>query len=1485
MAVFFILIIGAWGLIQTPMVQNYVADSLTSWISANTNHELTINRIRISWFDQVALREVMLKDTVAREMVQAQSLTINYDLFQLLGASELAIDDIELETAKVHLIKANDSASFNLINFINRLSELSSPTEDTTKAAPILIDRIQLEDVRFKLDNEDAPLDPSGFDNNHINFQLSSIEMLELGVFPDSIGMFIQNFKGKDMGSQLTIDQFDARLQYGPKNLILDELLIRTPHSAFGDSVAFNYDQPSALASFMDSISFHVRLADVIIASEDLQTFVDDLPVFQPLVLSGNIFGQVKNLEVKDLKLTYGTSELYLNMSAQGLPDVESTLVAARIDRSKLYLEDFKLFTENFPRQVVGLKWLALDMRIEGSMKDFETKLAFITPEGEGVMDLNMQIPDDFENASYNSQLQVSDFNVGLLLGDTATFQNLDLKGKVIGKGLTPEKVSLITDFVARDVGLKQYVYDSIVFRGFVALQKYSGNFSIVDPNCRMKGKANIDLKAAPQKISANLFIDSIKTRSLNLTEQDFFLKSIINWKQVALDPDLMLANLKMLNTEFRMDSTQRVKWQMAEVDIAGDSTERTLRVTMPGVDASLNGQYTFSNLGNLIQTEVAELSRYFTLIDTVINHDIDPLKASFKMKLGNVEQYTSFLDTSLHIAPGTEMELLLEQKPEADVIINGGITSSLIAIGGNKFQGNQVDVYASVDDDTNDILASVNVTSTKQYVGDMDPFDHFSTEAVWLNDRIDLDINLHQEASATDSNIRAELLLASDSLIFDFKPSRIKTLGQEWRVDEENMIKLDSNGVWLDHVQFFSGDRLIGISGNYSDLLKSRLDVTVKNIDLYEFQEYGGLEVEGIVNADFSLTQIPGEPFAFDGEFTMDEFLYENFLIGDIQGSASWDRDRQSIKMGLTLDRENFRTIYMRGNYFPNEVEKQLSFILAFDQADLKMFQPFLKGTLNDMQGLVTGYLNVGGRLDAPELSGAMRVKDAGFTVVYLGAYYNYSGTLNVSKDALSFRNFELVDQDGHKASVSGEVKHENFKKIQTGLTIDAKKFQFLNTTRADNALYYGRAVATGRIEVSGPLNDLVVEVDATTEKGTRLYIPITTGEALQNTDFVTFIDLTDSVRTEKREREVGESLGLTLDFDLQITTDAYTELIFNIKTGDIIRGRGDGNLKLTLDKNGNFELFGDLVLAEGAYNFTVPNFMSKEFIVKRGGTIRWFGSPYNGILDMEATYVQRASLDPILNPDFDPSEATGASQRYPVVVGLNLDGEMLSPEISFDIYLDESVGTVTPEISSALSSLRANEQELKRQVVSLMFFKRFMPLNQGFVGGNSSSGVLGSVSEFLTSQASYLVSQLDENLELEIDLANMDQEGYNTFRLRLAYTFMEGRLKVTKGGNFASNSTGTQDQNSLESNIIGDWAVEYMLTEDGRLRAKMFSQTNENRNLPNRNNTNIETGLSLRYTRSFYSFVELLGKARDKAIRRKEEEEESEDKSSGTR
>ena len=120
-----------------------------------------------------------------------------------------------------------------------------------------------------------------------------------------------------------------------------------------------------------------------------------------------------------------------------------------------------------------------------------------------------------------------------------------------------------------------------------------------------------------------------------------------------------------------------------------------------------------------------------------------------------------------------------------------------------------------------------------------------------------------------------------------------------------------------------------------------------------------------------------------------------------------------------------------------------------------------------------------------------------------------------------------------------------------------------------------------------------------------------------------------------------------------------------------------------------------------------------------------------------------------------------------------------------------------------------------------------------------------------------------MDENLEVNLDLGGIDQKTTNTFQLTLSYSLAEGRLRITRAGNIYADQT-----NNDVSNIIGDWTLEYLLTPDGKLRAKMYNKFNYNSYTGSvQNNTTASAGFSLMHTQGFDSFKELFSSKNKKS------------------
>ena len=119
-----------------------------------------------------------------------------------------------------------------------------------------------------------------------------------------------------------------------------------------------------------------------------------------------------------------------------------------------------------------------------------------------------------------------------------------------------------------------------------------------------------------------------------------------------------------------------------------------------------------------------------------------------------------------------------------------------------------------------------------------------------------------------------------------------------------------------------------------------------------------------------------------------------------------------------------------------------------------------------------------------------------------------------------------------------------------------------------------------------------------------------------------------------------------------------------------------------------------GDYVFVEGGYKFSIYKVIDRKFKISPESRITWYDNPHTGLLNIKATYEQRASLAPLLlideaeikaNPDY--------RKKYPVQVILKLQGEILSPELDFEVNFQEYPDN-TPSIAMTDSSFLSYSQ-----------------------------------------------------------------------------------------------------------------------------------------------------------------------------------------------
>lgn len=1442
---------------------------------ASSGAVLSMERVKIAWLDRATFYQFLVSDAEGDSMVFVEELTVDYRLSQLLTGDYLKIEDINLKGVKLDMLRSAADSTFNITSFIRSLKSEQVEKEGKSDVA-ISIESISIDELSVVLldsiklqTNARSENAKTGVDLAHLDLEIPYLVLLDFQLSNDTIKGNLHQFSLEERNSAFKIDRFNTAFNLCEHSLGLDDLLLQTPTSVLSDSLEFFYNGYDDFSHFIDSVSFVFHFEKSLISQTDLRilTGVTSLP--SDIELDGIFWGSVGDFNVEDARIAFGESSFFEGgLSCFGLPNIPKTFLLADITDSHLLPADLSPYIGELSENLSQMGQIDFQGSFAGFLKDFVARGNFYTDQGKVYTDINIKIPEDARETYYKGNVNFESVNIGAFLQNDF-IQQVNLRATIEGTGLTRENADFEINTLILESEVGGYMYDSISYKGRFASDVLEGFLVIEDPNCKITGTTKVDVGNG-ESVNVQLSVDQFVADSLRLSSVSLAYSGAItlDLKGFSLDSSLVDLRLDSTHLVFSSGSTSidSLLFSVQSLD-----SMRSATLLFPGFYAALSGDFlaadAVKDLSNMLEGYRRKLQMS---VDTVF---LSGSGKRYKMELiaevNDLDPYMETMGLPYGLSAGSRLEAEFRQGKSSNLSVY--LEAAELKNENQLLRNVTFELNGAESINGEGVLTSFLLQADELTFAKVPSVDHILIEGVWSGNDIDMVTELSQVATSTDVRLESNFLIEKGKVTLKMLPSYLKILDDNWKFNPTNSIEINRKQLQISHFEIFDSSESISLNGYYSGSDSTYLSVFSEDLNLDKFRLFS-VDMTGFLNGGFDLFRSdPGEAFKFSGDFFVKDLAYDSVAIGDIEGTAKWQPRTQSVFTSLKVDRQNFGAIEVLGYYNTQNLLNQLDFVVNFSEADLQVAEPFLATNFSHIKGTASGLLRVSGMLDAPKVVGNCSISNGEVLINYLNTQYQFNGTLNFDPSAINLENFRIIDRKGARSSVTGAVRHQNFKDFLLAITIDARDFEVLNTTYQDNSLYYGSAYVSGGVAVSGPMNDLLIQADVKTDAGTRFFIPISESTEVGQGSYITFVDVNDTTASIIEE-EFAKIEGLTLDFDLEITPEAYCELIFDIKTGDIIKGNGKGNLKLRLNTDGEFTMLGPLEIVSGSYNFTFFNIINKEFTVASGSTISWYGDPYNAKLDIEAKYLQRASMAP-LSPSATSSDeeiSTSDATVAPFYVVLNITEGMLSPNIDFAIdFVNES--DASAEDQSILADLHNDEQELQRQVISLLLLKKFSTSDDNLIG-NSQGSLASSVSEFLSSQASYFASQIDDNLEVELDLSDLNNDAVEDFQLRFAYTFLDGRLKVSRGGGFGDQEDETQ---SVLDDIVGDWSVEYTLTKDGKLRAKVFSNSNQEYTSTN---MDPEAGASLLFVSSFDDFRSIFFPRRQQAILRKEEEESNE-------
>ncbi|GAB4467273.1 MAG: translocation/assembly module TamB domain-containing protein [Thermoflexibacter sp.] len=1508
-----LLFISILGLLQLSIVQTYLARKATNYLTELTGFETSIQKVSIQWLDKAVLKNILIKDRLQNTMIEVDALEVNYSLLGLLQRKDIILDQVGLAGAKVNLINNAQDSSLNIQEWIDTAFGKGDPNDTTISDSKFIIREAYLQNTHFSYqDIRNDSLSKTEFDYFH--FQLDSIdaEIENLVAKNDTIEIQINTLSAINPIIDFPIKELRTFFRFCHKSMSFQKLYAHVGNSILRDSLVFRYQDPADFADFNNKIFIHAKLKESRLTFDDLAYFAPDLRQWkEKLILSGNLNGTVSKLKIKKLDLKFGqNSRLQGDIAMSGLPNIEETFIDYDFDNSQINLPDLQRYLN--PDQYSRVSKFGLvkfSSELQGFYYDFVTHGDFNTNLGRLEAD-NIHLSLGENTNTYEGDLVTQDFNLGELLLIPDIIQKIDLKGKIKGKGFTPSTAEVDLDAHIKKFGIYGYNYQHIDIDAKLSKSLFEGKLAVNDSNFIFNADADIDLKDSTIQLQGR--IEKALLDQIGLATQPTSLKTniVINVKGLDLDNLDGTANVNHLDLVLNGKRLDLDYFLLVDKLISKNRRRITLASTIMNfvADGDFNLGTSIGHLTSLIDEYLLHFERnsdktlqYYAkkygvdltppkkkngangkngkngngtyVMPPFPNLQVSPYQIDYELSLKNLAPVFDFLQIDAKVAQNTKLSGLFKYGNESQITLKGNIDT--LFYGNFETYFNRLNFNLSKNQDSTGVKGELNLFSRKEFILNEKNEMILDIDSLKVNAQLadfQLRYNVYAKQSETTNSVDVKgsvYFLQNQAYLIDIEPSQFNLVKELWQNPEGSEVLIQGREINFKNIILSNGQDYISINGDISEDAGKKLSVDIKNLDLNLFNEVVGFKLGGELSGFVHMQGLyDTEKLKIENELKIKDISIDNFLIGDIINTGVWDNSKKSMLINASIEREQRKTLICNGTYTPENKENPLDLKAELAEIEFRILEPFLADIASGFEGTASGELHITGSPAAPIVEGSAFIRRGKFKINYLGATYTFSDRVYLEKDRIAFKRFRIRDDQRNLGLLEGSIFHKGFQDFSLDLKGSFKNFKLLDTKPTDESLYYGTAIGSGKLGIWGVGSSLNIGVDVKSEKGTKMYLAFDGYSTVEQKDFINYVEFSPKRIKDTTLQFIKPShpkinlSHLLIDLAVEITPEAYVEIILDRKTGDIIRGNARGKVSMEYDSKADFQMFGNVEIVQGAYNFTFQNLFNKEFGIAAGSVINWNGDPLKGTMNIKATYLQRASLAPILPLGNNSNESPEVKRRYPVQVDLILKGELFSPEIKFDINFFDYPNTIVAggqsislanNIAAFKTRIANDEAELNRQVFSLILLKRLSAPN-AFEGLGQSAA--GSVSELLTNQLSYWMSQVDENLEVDIDLNGLDANALNTFQLRLSYSFLNGRVRVTRDGSF----TNMQNQANASS-VIGDWTIEYLVTRDGKLRAKMYRRNFSNVFDATLGTTSATTGASIVYVKSFNKFWDFFG------------------------
>jgi hypothetical protein len=1438
-------------LLQFSAVQNFVVDKITHELSRHYNTRFSVGYVRYTFFNTLHLDDILVEDLSGDTLLQASSFDANFNLWKLFRR-QVSISSLTLNEVNFHLKKEPDGS----MNFAF-LFEREKPKKDSA------IFELNIEELKLKnsgLNFYDTTNSRKYKAFNPARIVVSDINSeISIATFNnDSLNARVHQLSAREQ-SGIELNTLSFSISGSNQGVRIEDFLMQLPDSEIKlKNISLKANSLKEVLNFDQSVSAHIPVTNARLALNDLKAF---FPGFagsnESATINAFLTGKISNLKAQNIQIEYGkTIKLEASVEVSGLPNLEESFIYSRVNRIQFNhseLQDLVSRIQNspfhFPNEMREFGLVSYQGNISGFLSSLVAFGVFRTDLGNISSDISLRFENQLHDLYYSGSLKTSGFNLSRFLTN-------DALGTVVMKATTkgtklmnqPFKGTL-TASVDR-IDFNSYSYTNASFEGDYDGNGFNGNILIKDDNIDADFSGIIDFRNPRMPVfDFDLMLKNTDLHALNLLKHypgsRLSLHGTTNLTGNNLDN--LNGNLRIRELKF-LHQNDSLETELITFNSRTDTDYTNISIESEYLTGSLSGDFKYSTIGNTFKMVI---SKYLpSLAEKGTTKKYLPNNVHVDLSLANTDEIVRVLRLPYRLGGVATLKGNINEainKIELNANLDG------LSTGAQQFENFHLNLSST-------LQQQLTLTGRTRMYDARDNLQNITLTALAARDQVDARLVWQNNSTLTNAgeiNTRTRLSRTEEELVVNgrFLPTQIFISDSVWNLSSSEIKYRKSEGLAINNFIFESKNQYIHINGIASQYPTDSVLVSMNDLNLdyvMRLINLEGISIGGLVTGDLLLFSLLKEPI-YLADLYVEDMSLNRIIVGNGAINTQWNQELRQLDIrGEVLKAHNSKVAGLSGSFTPST--DSLDLRIAAETFPVSFLNRYFEGVASNFSGLARGDFRIAGPTKKLRFEGDLFVNQGEVTIDMLQTTYRFNDRVKLTPYNIEVSGITMYDEEQNRARLNGNIAHNgSFNNMEYDVTITTDNLLVMNTTSKDDDFFYGKAFASGIARIFGDMAEANIVVNGVSRPRSKCYLSMASSSSVLEGDFIRFERKETTPYNAVNEEDSGRKkifqddnrFNVKTDIQLELTPEAEIEILVDPRAGDKITGRGRGNLRIRFDTFSDVDLFGTVEMDQGNYLFTLQTVIRKEFRINSGSTIAWTGDPFEAQVNINGYYPLTASLTDL----FEAGELQQITSRstVPVHCLLYLTDDLMSPTIRFGIDLPSS----DESIKSRVKNIVNTEEMMNRQILYLLLFHKFFTpdymRSTAAVGANE--GWSFATATFSSQVNNWIQTTLNTNIfSFGVDWQKTNAESDEV----KAQILIQPNNRLVINGNI-----GYRNDNISENKFIGDFDLEYKLTESGKLRFTAYNHTIDRAQLREAKTTQ---GIGLIYREDFNNMREMM-------------------------